>query len=170
MAKDLKRRQLRFEHLDQAVNDARMLQATGYDRAGTWDLSQVCGHLATGMEFAIDGFPPNPPHLRFVFWIMRSTLGPIVVRRIVRTGAMASRAPAIKQSILGAGGDETQAVERLQRAVTRFQNHTGPLYPSPIFGSLDREQLHRLQLIHCEHHLGFLLPKSHDPTAAILAK
>ena len=164
MAKDITRRQLRFERLDEAVSDARMLQAIGYDRAGTWDLSQVCGHLATAMEFPLDGFPRNPPHLRFAFWIIRNTLGGIVIRRVLRTGAMASGAPAIKQSIPGPGGDETQAVERLHQAVTRFQNHTGPLHPSPIFGSLDREQLHRLQLIHCAHHLGFLLPKPDAPT------
>ena len=98
MAKDITRRQLRFERLDEAVSDARMLQATGYDRAGTWDLSQVCGHLATGMEFPID--------------------------------------------------------------------HTGPLHPSPMFGSLDREQLYRLQLIHCAHHLGFLLPRAEMQAAS----
>jgi hypothetical protein len=133
---------------------------SGYDRAGTWDLSQVCGHLATAMEFPLDGFPHRPLPIHFTFWILRNTIGGPIVRRILRTGSMGSGAPAYKETIPAPGGDEAEAVNRLQRAVTRFQSHTGPLHPSPIFGALDHDQLNRLQLIHCAHHLAFLQPKA----------
>jgi hypothetical protein len=166
MAHDLKRRELRFENLDDAVRDAAMLQTTGYQRAGKWDLSQVCGHLATAMEFPLDGFPHRPLTMRFAFWMIRNTFGGPIVRRILRSGSMGSGAPAIKETIPAPGGDETQAVQHLRSAVARLQNHTGPLHPSPIFGSLDREQLNRLQLIHCAHHLGFLLPKKESAGAS----
>jgi hypothetical protein len=160
MSQEIKRRTLRFETLDDAVRDARMLQKCGYDRAGKWDLSQVCGHLSDWLRFPLDGPPPTPVHLRFAFWLMRNTVGGMIFRRIVRTGQMPAGGPTLKESIPAPGGDESAAVENLQRAVTRFQNHTGPTYPSPVFGELDRDQRTRLQLVHCAHHLGFLLPKA----------
>ena len=160
MPNDIQRRRLRFERLDDAVTDAQMLRTTGYERAGTWDLSQVCGHLSEWLRFPLDGLPPAPMPLRFVFWLVRNSIGGIIFRRVVGTGGMPAGATTIKETIPSPGGDESKAIENLQRAAMRFQNHTGPLHLSPLFGKLDHDQWTRLQLVHCAHHLGFLLPKT----------
>ena len=34
------------------------------------------------------------------------------------------------------------------------------LGPSPLFGKMSRDELTRLHLIHCAHHLSFLTPKA----------
>lgn len=55
-------------------------------------------------------------------------------------------------------GDEAAAADRLKQLVDRFQSSTGELRPSPFFGALTRQQSNDLHLIHCAHHLSFLLP------------
>ena len=45
------RRELYFSDLDEVVRDAEHLLAKGYDRAGNWNLAQVCTHLAEWMRF-----------------------------------------------------------------------------------------------------------------------
>jgi hypothetical protein len=58
------------------------------------------------------------------------------------------------------GGDEAAAVERFKQAIERLRAHPGELHPSPFFGYLTPQQWRDLHLIHCAHHLGFLLPKA----------
>jgi hypothetical protein len=159
MPSQTNRRDLQFKNFDAVRNDTQTLLRTGYDRAGNWDLSQVCGHLAAWLTYPIDGPPPQPPHRAMMFWLVRNTIGGMIVRHILRTGAMPAGSSTLKSSIPAAGGEETQAVANLQSAISRFEKHTGPWHPSPLFGTLDRDQRTRLQLIHCAHHLSFLNPK-----------
>ena len=70
--------------------------------------------------------------------------------------------PTIRETIPPPGGDEAAAVEQLREVVAMFQAHTGPYHPSPFFGALDRESCTQMQLVHCAHHLSFLIPKSPD--------
>jgi hypothetical protein len=162
MGPQIQRCDLRFECLGDAVRQAESLRLGGYERAGSWDLSQVCGHLAEWMGFPLDGFPHQPAPIRLVLWGLRNTIGRRELRRLLDRGVMPRGGPTIETTIPSPGGNEAEAVERLRRAVTRFEAHDGPLCPSPIFGVLDRVQWRRLQLIHCAHHLGFLRPNSQE--------
>jgi hypothetical protein len=58
-----------------------------------------------------------------------------------------------------APGDDATGIERLRRAVARFRDHVGRFHASPLFGELDRATWEQLQLVHCAHHLSFLLPR-----------
>jgi hypothetical protein len=58
------------------------------------------------------------------------------------------------------GGDEAAALERFRGMLNRFVEHQGDYLPSPFFGALSREESQQLNLIHCNHHLGYLIPKS----------
>ena len=49
--------------------------------------------------------------------------------------------------------------DRLIQLIQRFQQHQGSLHPSPLFGPLTRQQWDDLHVIHCSHHLGFLIAK-----------
>jgi hypothetical protein len=50
-------------------------------------------------------------------------------------------------------------VARLKETIERLRTHQGELHASPFFGYLTPDQWRRLHLIHCAHHLGFLVPK-----------
>ena len=58
------------------------------------------------------------------------------------------------------GGNAADAVARLKDAYARWRQHTGPLYPSPLFGLLPREMITRGHLVHAAHHLSFLVPRT----------
>jgi hypothetical protein len=150
------RRDLRFADLAEAVRDAETLRAGGYVQVGRWDLAQVCGHLADWLSFPLDGFPQPPVGFRLLLWLLRHTIGRRVLRRLLAAGRMPAGGPTRPETVPPPGGDEGAAIERLARAVGRFEAHTGPLHPSPLFGELSREQWRQFQLIHCGHHLGFL--------------
>lgn len=152
------RRTLRFDDLDDVVHEVESLRASGYDRAGNWDLAQTCAHLADWMRFPLDGFPRPPAPIRAVLWALRQTVGQKKLRQYLDTAAMPAGKPSMPETVAAAGGDETAAVERLRQTVARFKSHAGPLHPSPLFGPLDKETATRLQLVHCAHHLGFLIP------------
>jgi len=154
------RRPLRFDDFDHVMRDVNALREKGYDRAGNWSLAQVCSHLADWMAFPLDGFPRAPAPIRALLWAMKNTVGRRQLRKILDSGSMPAGGPTMPQTVAGAGGDESAAIERLRRTVARFRSHSGPLHPSPLFGALDKETATRLQLVHCAHHLSFLVPKA----------
>ncbi len=57
---------------------------------------------------------------------------------------------------------DAEGVQQLAAIIERMKNHTAELYPSPLFGVMDNETWHTVTLRHCEHHLGFLEPKTHE--------
>jgi hypothetical protein len=158
------RRSLDFRNFDAVIHDVESLSAGGYEKAGNWDLAQVCGHLAEWMRFPLDGFPRAPAVARLMLWLMRNTMGRQLLQRTLAQLSMSSGGPTIPDTIPPSGGNSKEAVERLRQSASRFQAHAGPIHPSPLFGEMSREELTQLQLIHCAHHLSFLVPKTPPAT------
>ena len=154
------RRDLTFRDLDEVVRDVEHLQAKGYDRAGNWDLAQVCGHLTKWLSYPLDGFPRAGCFVGTMLWLMKITVGKGMKKKILTTGKFKDGGPTMPESVPASGGDEAAAVAKLKEMVERFKNHMGELHPSPLFGPMSREELTRLHLIHCAHHLSFLTPKA----------
>lgn len=152
------RRKLTFATLDEMVADAENLLAKGYHKAGNWDLAQVCSHLTEWLRFPIDGFPKIPLVLRPVAWLMRATVGKSMRAKIMTEGFPAG-GRTMPQTVFAAGGDETAAVAKLKETARRFQTYSGAIHPSPLFGAMTKDEALLLQLKHCAHHLGFLVPK-----------
>jgi hypothetical protein len=155
----VERRKLRFASLDEVVSDARMLQEKGYQQAGNWDLGQVCSHVAEWMRYPIEGYPRLPLPARAIFWLVRVIFARRIMRKVLAEGLPAGK-PTLSQSVTQPGGDQGQAVEMLRKQVESFKGYTGEMHPSPLFGAMDKELATRLQLVHCAHHLSFLVPKS----------
>jgi hypothetical protein len=153
------RRKLTFATLDDVVRDAETLLARGYDRAGNWDLAQVCSHIENWMSFPLDGFPKAPLPIRMMLGMVRVTLGKGMLTKYLADG-MPSGKPTMPQSVHPPGGDAAAAVAKLRETAARFKAHTGPIHPSPLFGPMDQDTARRLQLVHCAHHLSFLIPKT----------
>lgn len=154
------RRELKFDALDEVVRDAEHLLAVGYEQAGNWDLTQVCLHLADWMRFPIEGFPKPPLPIRLMLWGMRHTVGRSKLRQIVQQRAMAAGIPTMPQTVVPPGGDARAAVAKLSETVDRFKSHGGEVHPSPFFGAMTKDEATRLQLVHCAHHLSFLVPRA----------
>lgn len=155
----LQRRSLAFDHLDDAVRDAEMLLERGYDRAGNWTLSQCCSHLSDWLRFAVVGMPRQPAPVRAILWVMRHAFGKRTLARWLSSGSMPAGKLTLPETVAKSPGDDAEGVAAFREAVERFKSHSGPLHPSPLFGVLDHETATKLQLIHCAHHLSFLLPQ-----------
>lgn len=152
------RRDLVFRSLDDISHDAESLLISGYDKAGGWDLGQVCGHLTKWLSYPMDGFPNPGCFLGCVLWLMRIAVGKRIKKKILATGRFKVDGPTMPDSLIGAGSDEVAAVAKLKETVERFKKHPGAIHSSPLFGEMNREELTRLHLIHCAHHLSFLIP------------
>jgi hypothetical protein len=153
------RRPLRFDTLADAVRDAESLLANGYDKVGNWSLGQCCGHLANWLSYPIDGFPKIPLLLRPVMWVMQKTIGRPRYEQYVREQAFPTGGPTIPQSVPAPDTDDADGVAKLKAAAERYEAHTGPVHPSPLFGPLTKDEARKIQLVHCAHHLSFLAPK-----------
>ncbi len=146
------RRELDFHSFDEVVVEIEHLHAGGYRRVGNWDLAQVCRHLSVSLESALSGASFKWP------WLVRKLIGPRALRRVLRTRKIP---PGVKAPIAlhpAPGGDVAEAVQRVTDLLRRVRTHTGEFHPHPFFGALSPEQTRDMHLIHCAHHLGFLIP------------
>jgi hypothetical protein len=149
----MERRTLRFHDFDQVLRDADGLLAAGYSRAGNWCLAQVADHLSRAVAMSLDGFPT------LYVWPVRLVARWFVLPRILRHKVFRRRVPAPKFLLPADAVDDRAAIERFRAVVDRFAQHTGPLHPSPIFGTLGRDEWREVHLWHCEHHFSFLHPR-----------
>lgn len=151
-------RQLQFESLeDVALEVDRIMD--GYASAGAWNLSQTCGHLEQWMTFPMDGFPKSPFLIGVFLWCLKVTVGKSQLRQILARGFKPGM-PTMPETVLAADAViELDAVESLKDTMARFHTFEGAIYPSPLFGEMDHPTAMQLQLRHCAHHLGFLVPK-----------
>ena len=154
------RRQLPpFATFADAVADAERLLARGYDRAGNWSLAQCCGHLANWLNYQIDGFPKLPLLVRPVMFVVRNMVAPRLLDKAIATGKMPEGGATAPASIPPADAADAPAVADYERAAGRWQAHTGPLLPSPLFGHRPRPDWEKVHLLHAAHHLSFLVPR-----------
>jgi hypothetical protein len=147
------RRTLDFRTLDEVLADLRELQHRGYTPQGKWNLSQICNHLAYFVECTLDGFDFRVP------WLIRVLAGGFFKRRILSSRKMPAGGYTPQRNLPAPDLDEQEAVARLTRALERLFREPGPFHPSPLFGTMSPDEWRELHLIHCSHHLSFLVPR-----------
>src|SRR5262249_23945506 len=150
--------------LDEVMPDVdRLLR--GHTTVGNRSLGQICSHLAQGIHFTIDGFPPEAR----LPWIVRNTVGRFVLWRILPVGRFVEGMRMPRKYEPAAGVDARDEAESLRAALQRFAAHTGPLAEHSLQGAVSRAVWERFHCIHCAHHLGFSLPvEREDPEHLIL--
>ncbi len=153
------KRVLKFHDLDDLLREIRSLHSAGYVGHGNWNLSQILGHLNDWTRFPMDGFPIAPLPIRMMFWVMRKTIGPGMKRKVLEQG-FSNGLPTAPQTVpLPDALSDTAAIEKFEHTIERLRNFQGSIYPSPLFGALDRKLAITVSLLHAEHHLGFLEPR-----------
>lgn len=152
-------RELDYHDWDDLLRDLDTLQRQGYDKAGNWSLGQVCAHLNDWMRFPLDGFPKPPFPVRVLLWTLKTTIGKSQLRKILTTRRMPQNGPTMRETVHAPETDEAKAVDDLRATIARFRADEAPLHPSPLFGEMDRAMWTQLQLVHCAHHLRFLIPR-----------
>ena len=149
------RRILRFENIDQALDEADRLAAAERDgrltQLGNWTLGQSLGHVASWAEFAYTGVPVKPPF--FIRWILK-----LQKKKLLNSPMRAGiRIPGVEGGTYAIVPMSTEEGLRRFRSVFQRLKHEAPTMPSPIFGKLTHEESIALNLRHAELHLGFFV-------------
>lgn len=146
----MNRRNLRFERIDQIVPEVRRLR-NGHRTIGRWSLGGICRHLACTFDGSIDGFDLKVHRFKRRWlhrWLWWYTLRFGIPENYT---VNAQLTPPDNVNL------EEEAA-RLERAITRYLAHQGPLQPHPLFNRLSREEWDRMHCLHAAHHLSFALP------------
>ncbi len=153
-------RELRFHSLDDLRSELNRLHSGGYSQTGKWSLAQVCSHLECWMRFPMDGFPRPPISIAIFMKLMKVTMGRGMFRKTLESGKMKGGLPTAPETVFRIENvADQESVDRLMETIHRLERHTGPIHDSPLFGAMSKEECVKLQLIHCAHHMGFLVPE-----------
>lgn len=149
------RRKLDFRNGSDVIAEVERLKASGYDRLGKWNLSQICDHLGKTTEA---GLRPKGKRMP---WILRKLFGEPMTRSTLKNRGMKAGGMTAKFLL-----PDTKVVDEQPEMIDRYLNlvreadaFPGPL-PPYILCDIELEDWKQLQWIHAAHHLGFLIPKA----------
>lgn len=147
------KRVLQLTSFDQVRQEVEHLHQQGYERTGNWDLAQVLNHLGYFLKGSLDGYTFKVP------WIIKVLLGKSVKNRILQEQKMKSGVFTPQKPLPPPNANEPQAVSEFLALLDNFAQHQGEYCESPFFGKLTRDECRQMNLIHCNHHLAYLVPK-----------
>jgi hypothetical protein len=150
-----------FFSSDQVLADVARLRAAGYTSVGKLDLAQICTHLADSCDGYVRGFDIEGP------WYMRRLLAPVVRWTVLTFNWIPTGIRLPDGFMPGSGGDADEAIARLRRELERFDGYRGECALHPFLGRMTLSQYRKLNLLHCAHHLSFLIPRELTATADI---
>ena len=160
MASESEPRPIVFNNLTQVVGELDSMVIRGYAQLGQWNLTQICGHLDLWMAYPMNGYPKPGIPVNLMLWVGKMTIGKRLLHKIITEKKMKPGAPTMPSTVLEAKHKtDQQAVDELKKTIAAFESFNGTVHASPFFGAMDYETARRLQLVHCAHHLGFLVPK-----------
>jgi hypothetical protein len=153
------RRSLRFDTPNDVLREVDRLVAAergGKLRCtGNWTAGQTFGHLASWIDFAYGGFPPEA-HPPWLVRVIAKMLKNRILYKSMGAGMKIGRIPGGTLGIEPLSTDE--GAKRLREAMGRLQRREPAKFESPAFGPMTDDERIALNLRHAELHLGFLHP------------
>ena len=149
------RRALHFNSLDEIMPDVERL-LEGHSTVGKWSLAQICNHVSTVMRRVVDmpaSTPADPSQ-----WATDEQK-----REVLESGILPEGLPTLPQLLPREELDEREEAEGLRAAIAHYKASGGPVIPHRIFGPLTKDEWHRVQCIHCAHHLSYAIPATARP-------
>jgi hypothetical protein len=140
---------LRYANEDELIADIRHLRK-GYRQTGKWTLGQIAWHLDATIKLRMrpSPFPPDTDEML----ARRPTL-----QKVLETGRLPLGlvAPDAIQPPADAG---EEAIDSALRTIEQFKRFPGPIAPHRLFGTMDDATARQQNLVHCAHHLSYLIP------------
>jgi hypothetical protein len=144
------RRRLHFADTNAVAEEVGRLRA-GYSQAGNWSLPQVCWHLTRAIRFSMRPGPYEPVRGGLIRWLM--------VRAVLITERIPAGAYAPERITPGKDVGDA-AIDEFLTTLEELKDYRVEFAPHPRLGNLSHRGFFKLHLIHCAHHLGFLMPTS----------
>ncbi len=158
MAVDVKkvsnRRSVRYQTLQDLVEDAERLGAGEVKTLGNRSFEEILSHLALVMNGCIDSRGDHirfPLHIRVLARVLR---GYIFSRGLTPGRQLSADAD---RRLWPQGKDMPDALEDLRQAIRRLEAET-KRGAHPAFGKLNVSQWNQFHLRHAELHMSFVVP------------
>lgn len=142
---------LQFKNEDEVIADVSHLRE-GYERAGSWSLPQTCWHLE---KTVLSRLRPGP----FDDDTPEQTQRKAAIPQLLAAGALPHGIVAPSDVVPPEDADDS-SIDALIAALKRLKAFKGEIAPHLFFGRLRDADARQLNLIHCAHHLSYLVPTS----------
>ncbi|MGC4032758.1 MAG: DUF1569 domain-containing protein [Tepidisphaeraceae bacterium] len=143
------RRSLIFNTPDDVAAEVKRLRDGGYEKAGQWNLPQVCFHCEKLLVQAMTGPAADTTPEQTA---RRPILDQMLATNRIPDGIV-SPDPAVPPADTPAS-----AVDDFLKTLDAFEAFTGTFAPHRLFGNISPQERRRHQMIHCAHHLSYLVP------------
>jgi len=149
--KKVSRREIKYQSLQEAFDNAERLAAADAPTTGNWSKGQIYEHLAAVLDMGIDGFEKKAP------FIMRLLAKYMIKPMVFRSGMTPGyQLPQWASKAIAPDDIKTaEALEHLRRSTERFQSAEN-LHSHPFFGAMEKEEWTTLMLHHAELHMSFI--------------
>jgi len=143
------RRTVRYETIDDFLQDAEGLANGEVRQLGNWSLGQIFKHMAMSLDSSIDGagFMLPAPARWLMSLLMKKKFLTKSISAGFKTTATFTPDPTSTEEGLAA----------LRKAIAR-QEHESKRAMHPGFGNLTREEHTLFHLRHAEMHMSFIVP------------
>ncbi len=144
-------RQLSFATLDEGLRElAALTEAEALPPATAWNWAQTLSHCAQSIEYSMTGFPESKSPA------FQRTVGATAFQLFAWHGRMTHDlgAPIPGAPALEAGEQVEVALNRLQQAVTDFQQWDQPLQPHFAYGVLSKPEYEQAHAMHLANHFS----------------
>jgi len=147
------RRELKFNTLDEILNDVEHLCQGKVRSLGNWSPGQNVRHLTILMLGCLDGIDLEVPFLTRM--AVSLAKGRILTKRM----SPGLQLPKAADALLPAETSWEEGVQEMRTALIRMKTES-QRHAHPALGKLSREQWDQLHCRHCELHLSFLVSES----------
>ncbi len=145
------RRTLSFDGLDGVMDEVDQLLA-GHETVGGWTLGQILYHLAVSVRLSMDGE-------RDAESVDGRDRSRSLRRMFFRGGRFPENTnPPLTILIPPDYCEPTEQAQALRGAIDRFRGTDAPLASHPILGAMSKAEWSKFHVMHCAHHLGFVVP------------
>lgn len=145
-------RELRFQSLRDVLEELDKLSKVSAETTGLWSFYQICEHLKASV---LDSMHPSP---RMSSTFIRRTLGPVVLKRLLKEGKMRSGTRNQDAPMVRKEGDAQYALRGYKESLEQFLVFEGPLSDHPFYGRMERSEWEKYLTLHAALHLGFIRP------------
>jgi hypothetical protein len=135
--------------VDAALRHIDLLSKGMISTSGRWNAFQVLTHCAQTVEFSMAGYPAPKSA------VFQHTAGKLAFAAFSAQEKMkhSLSEPIAGAPVLAAVGDPREALERLRKAFTAFQQFQGVLAPHFAYGALSKADYELAHSLHFSNHL-----------------
>jgi hypothetical protein len=144
------RRLIRFADEDAVIADVTRLRK-GYSQVGSWSLPQMAWHLNQAVQSRMK---PGPHAADTPEQVARKPL----LQHVLAMNGYLPDGISTPDSMSPPANVPESVIDDLIASLRQLKAYRGEIAPHRLFGQIPDAEARRLNLIHCAHHLSYLVP------------